>query len=203
MPLIRTQEPFFGSTKWFHSDCKTHQIDAGQTEWNLRHSLLAEDSFNAWISIEPTSDTWLGPDTLVTQQCGLFLDEPGVHSKTRHTFGSGEIASSNAKQHRALAIRVRADELRVEFEALSKRWQRDTRHLSLVAKKITHPAYFRIAGMGEAAIPLLLEALRDRPAHWFAALRATANTDPSKLDDTPTQAREAWITWGISEGYID
>ncbi len=97
----------------------------------------------------------------------------------------------------------KAELLRVEFEALAKKWQRETVHLSLISKKISHPAYFRIVGMGEAVIPLLLEALRDKPAHWFAALRATANIDPSPADANPSMAREAWLKWGRSEGLID
>ena len=57
--------------------------------------------------------------------------------------------------------------------------------------------------MGEAVVPLLLEELRERPAHWFAALRATTNFDPSTAEANPSQAREAWLEWGKSQGYID
>src|SRR5580658_7048292 len=86
---------------------------------------------------------------------------------------------------------------------LCHQWRRETRHLSLVQKKITHPAYFRIVGMGGPVVPLLLEALRDRPAHWFAALRATANVDPCPPDANPAAARKAWLQWGRSQGLID
>ena len=104
---------------------------------------------------------------------------------------------------KSLVLRLMAEQFRVEFEALSKKWQRDTRHLSLISKEIIHPAYLRIVGMGEAAIPLLLEALRDRPAHWFVALRATTNIDPCPVEANPSQARDAWLKWGRSQGYID
>jgi hypothetical protein len=77
------------------------------------------------------------------------------------------------------------------------------KHLSLISKKVTHNSYLRIIGMGEGAIPLILESLRARPDHWFVALRATTNVDPSKPDDNPSMAREAWISWGIEQGYID
>jgi hypothetical protein len=72
-----------------------------------------------------------------------------------------------------------------------------------VQKKITHPAYFRIVGMGKAVVPLLLEALRDQPAHWFTALRATTNVDPSPRDANPSEARDAWLRWGRANGWID
>lgn len=101
------------------------------------------------------------------------------------------------------SLRLETERLRPEFTALVEQWRRDTRHLSLISKKITHQDYFRIIGMGKPVIPLLLEELRKRPAHWFAALRATTNVDPSPEGATPSQAREAWLEWGKSHGYID
>ena len=99
--------------------------------------------------------------------------------------------------------RQETERLRSEFVALAEQWRRDTRHLSQVTRKVAHPAYLRITGMGEAVVPLLLEELRERPAHWFAALRATTNFDPSPAEANPSQAREAWLEWGKSQGYID
>jgi len=101
------------------------------------------------------------------------------------------------------SLRLETERLRPEFTNLAEQWRRDTRHLSLISKKITHQDYFRITGMGKPVIPLLLEELRKRPAHWFAALRATANVDPSPDGATPLQARDAWLKWGKSQGYID
>jgi hypothetical protein len=100
-------------------------------------------------------------------------------------------------------LKSQSARLRQEFEALAEQWQRDTRHLSQIAKKDLHPAYFRIIGMGEPVLPLLLEALRNRPAHWFAALKATANFDPVAPGSNPSAAREAWLKWGRSKGLID
>jgi len=95
------------------------------------------------------------------------------------------------------------ERLRPEFAELAEKWIRETKHLSLISKKITHAAYFRIIGMGKPVVPLLLAALRDRPSHWFAALRATANTDPAPPDGNASQARQAWLEWGRSQGYIE
>ncbi len=100
-------------------------------------------------------------------------------------------------------LRFKAGRLRTEFTNLAEQWRKDTQHLSLISKKVSHPAYFRIMGMGDAVIPLLLEALRDRPAHWFAALRATANIDPSPINANPAEARDAWLRWGKDNGLID
>lgn len=100
------------------------------------------------------------------------------------------------------AFNAKTERLRSEFNALAEQWQRETQHLSQVSKKIVHPAYLRIVGMGEAVVPLLLEALRDTPAHWFVALRATSNEDPVKIGATPNEAREAWLSWGRTRGFI-
>jgi hypothetical protein len=100
-------------------------------------------------------------------------------------------------------LKSQSAHVRLEFEALAEQWQQDTRHLSQVSKKVLHPAYFRMIGMGEPVLPLLLEALRDRPAHCFAALKAIANVDPVTAGSNPSAAREAWLKWGRSKGLID
>jgi hypothetical protein len=100
------------------------------------------------------------------------------------------------------ALRLQVERLRPEFNALAERWRRDTQHVSLISKKVAHPSYFRIMGMGRAVVPLLLETLRDNPDHWFAALKATSNIDPVPAGSNPSAAREAWLTWGRSEGLI-
>ena len=66
-----------------------------------------------------------------------------------------------------------------------------------------HPAYQRIIGMGESAIPLLLEELDARPDHWAWALRAITGVDPvpdaSRGKLRPTA--DAWVKWGRDNGY--
>jgi hypothetical protein len=177
MPL--THEVLHDRDEWFTSDTST-----GPLAWNTRHIALGDESADSQWILEDAND----------DACAFV-----VYSGWPNWTG----AAINSYDSRVAEIRARSEYLSVEFDALSKRWHKDTRHMSLVSEKVTHPAYLRIIGMGEAAIPLLLEALRDRPAHWFTALRATANTDPASIDDSPSLAREAWINWGIAEGYID
>ena len=181
MPLIYPDDLPNKVEIWVPSKCGTEKADTEENVWDLRHSAL---SVNDWMSEPQTIYDWIGAGAGVVPQC--------LESKHH----------SNASAYQVVALRLKADQLRVEFEALSKKWHRDTRHLSLISKKVAHPAYLRIVGTGEAAIPLLLEALRDTPTHWFAALRATANTDPSPIDANPSQARDAWLHWGRSQGYI-
>jgi len=118
------------------------------------------------------------------------------------TYKWGHHARKQTCRYYGTSASLNAERLRSEFAKLSAQWRRETRHLSLVQKKIIHPAYLRIIGLGEAVVPLLLEALRDEPAHWFTALKATTNVDPCPPNANPAIAREAWLTWGKSHGYI-
>jgi hypothetical protein len=89
-----------------------------------------------------------------------------------------------------------------EFRNLVSRWRRETAHLSSTTKMALHPAYQRIIGMGPAARPLLLEELRQRPAHWFWALNAITGEDPASDDDDFDGAVAAWLRWGEARGLI-
>jgi hypothetical protein len=174
---------------WCTPNCTRPDYVSDDTEWNMRHFALGKVFLDNWTFQAPADHGWHS------------VEEAGVSPLCWHSF-SNETAIE-AKRLRLSEIRLKASYLAVEFDALSSKWKRDTRHLSLISKQISHPAYLRIIGMGEGAIPLILKELRDRPAHWFAALRATANTDPTGNDDSPSEAREAWLRWGTSEGYID
>jgi hypothetical protein len=184
MPLLKDDERATNA-HWFATDrlaegCDYRHVTEENNAWNLRHSALLKDWGGKWIGEK--SSTWVagagvefcaGREAQISSECG-----------------------TNALRHRA-------EEYRVEFEELSKRWHRETKYLSVVARKLTHPAFLRIVGIGEPAIPLILESLRDRPSHWFSALRATANIDPVPPNANPSEARHAWLEWGRSQGYID
>jgi hypothetical protein len=107
------------------------------------------------------------------------------------------------KENHATILRLKAERLRPEFTRLSEQWRIETKHFSVISQKVAHPTYFRIIGMGEAAVPLLLETLRDKPSHWFVALQATANVNPVPSGASPSTAREIWLNWGRSQKFID
>lgn len=188
MPIIEKQNPSDG--QWFSAECQRER-QPETTAWDSRHVALVGVDANDWISEEHKVPGWW------TDEFSTACHTSFTHAKenVRGTFTVSIIDG--------WVLRQQSEQFRVEFEALAKRWQRETRHLSLISKKTAHPAYFRIMGMGGAAIPLLLEALRDKPAHWFEALRATANIDPSPVDANPSRAREAWLAWGRSQGLVD
>jgi hypothetical protein len=91
-----------------------------------------------------------------------------------------------------------------EFQTLVAQWKRDTLNESSTENMARHPAYRKIVAMGEAAVPLLLEEMRERPDYWFAALREITQTDP-----VPSEARgdldrmtQAWLDWGRANGHL-
>lgn len=91
------------------------------------------------------------------------------------------------------------------FERLREEWQADTMLTSSVTAMIAHPAYLGIIGMGESAVPLLLEDfLKNEPDQWAPALAAITGADP-----VPPEAwgdmqaiADAWIRWGRVHGYL-
>jgi len=92
-----------------------------------------------------------------------------------------------------------------DFRRLADYWTRETGMLSSISKRVQHPAYQEIIDMGEIALPMILSELRDRPDHWFSALRAIAKETPVADSDSsdPVRARAAWLKWGKEKGFID
>lgn len=90
------------------------------------------------------------------------------------------------------------------FLSLKKEWEDNTAHLSSVTEIAMHPAYQQIIGMGTAAIPLILEELKEKPGHWFWALKAITGEDPVLPEQRGRikQMTVAWIQWGRKQGYI-
>ena len=91
-----------------------------------------------------------------------------------------------------------------EFNRLASEWKSGRRRGVDVAQMVEHPAYQRIVGMGEKAIPLILEELERELDHWFPALREIAGVSPipEESKGNLVKMREAWLKWGRSEGYI-
>lgn len=90
------------------------------------------------------------------------------------------------------------------FHELAGQWNDETGYLSMIRRKVEHPAYQKIIAMGQKVVPLILRELEVRPAHWFHALRSITGVDhPS---ESPVRdalsARDAWLRWGRANGYV-
>ncbi len=89
------------------------------------------------------------------------------------------------------------------FYELTQEWEESTAALSSITTIAMHPAYQKIIGMGEIALPLIMRELRTRPNHWFWALKAITGEDP-----VPSQHRGhvrkmavAWLDWWKENKY--
>ncbi len=101
-------------------------------------------------------------------------------------------------------IKVDQENTKLErtFNALAKKWKRETRHISSITRTSMHPAYQQIIGMGEPAVPLILQELQENGGHWLWALHAITREDPAQEQDDFYAAVQAWLSWGRSRGHI-
>ena len=101
--------------------------------------------------------------------------------------------------------KTKADAAERRFNKLAKAWKSETELLSKVTKKILHPAYQKIIGMGEPAIPLILKDLSENgPDDWFWALTAITDENPitEEIAGNMVAMTEAWLRWGKKAGYL-
>jgi len=89
-------------------------------------------------------------------------------------------------------------DLEREFQRLYQTWRAETRFTSSATEKAMHPAYQRIIGMGQPAVPFVLRELERAPDHWFWVLTAITGENPVNPNDQgDVQAMAAsWIDWG-------
>lgn len=87
-------------------------------------------------------------------------------------------------------------ELEQRFNDFVEKWHKDTFLEASITAALTHPAYYGIIGLGERVIPLILHELEQRPDHWFVALTALTQEDPSNPGDGFDAAVQAWLQWG-------
>ncbi len=92
--------------------------------------------------------------------------------------------------------------LQQEFDVLVEQWRDETMMLSSPMTAAMHPSYQRIIGMGQPAVPLILQELERRPDHWFWALHAITGEDPARATDDVDVAATDWLNWGRTRGYV-
>jgi hypothetical protein len=94
--------------------------------------------------------------------------------------------------------------LELQFNELVKVWRKETAMHSSLTRKTLHPAYQRIIAMGPEVIPLILQELSKKPGHWFWALDALIQDEPSPAMGTTNlqEATDAWLRWGDAKGYL-
>ncbi|RMH08653.1 MAG: hypothetical protein D6704_02720 [Nitrospirae bacterium] len=97
---------------------------------------------------------------------------------------------------------TRSAGLAERFRSLAERWRTDTRFVSSIHEMVLHPAYQQINGMGQEALPFILQELERRPDHWFWALQAITGEDPVPPEDRGniTSMARHWLRWAEERG---
>lgn len=158
-----------------------------------------EDPSAEWVDAIPLCDTDLVYFYLREPRC--FWDDFGWHG----SYDWPRARLRHSRMYRLWNVEFRCGEdrpLEHEFEELSARWRAETSHLSSIERKVLHPAYQRIIGMGKAAVPFVLMELKARGGFWFWALHHMTGEDPAHGATTIGDARAAWLSWGIRKGFL-
>lgn len=100
-------------------------------------------------------------------------------------------------------VSSRSDIAQMRFENLATRWRSETSFCASALEMATNQYYQNIIGMGEMAVPFILRELAKQPEHWFWALKAITGEDPVPEEDRGDIPRmtEAWLLWGVRNGY--
>ena len=118
-----------------------------------------------------------------------------------------DAAAGNAYLDDTACLAPRADQrtnLRQRFDRYADEWRAQTVHTSVLARRIMHPSYQKIIGLGRGALPFILDRLSSQPDHWFWALRSISDEDPVMPEDVGRfdAMRDAWIKWGRDRGLV-
>ena len=132
---------------------------------------------------------------------GGIIGQPAWVARTTWRNPEPRIAASSGRPGVRLRPVVPAERV---FAALAERWRRETAPLSSATDIALHPAYQRIIGMGQAALPLILAELERAPDHWFWALRAITNENPVTEEDAGDlgRMRDAWVRLARARGWL-
>jgi hypothetical protein len=96
------------------------------------------------------------------------------------------------------------EDIRDRFRRLAAEWKTRSQHLSNTAQMAMLLPYQRIIGMGESAVPLILEELQREPDQWFWALEAITgeNPVPAEAAGKVRLMAQAWVQWGKDHGLL-
>jgi hypothetical protein len=97
------------------------------------------------------------------------------------------------------------------FREFVSQWRKERNSLSSSAwDNVRSPAYQRIIGMGERALPFILnemqrEMMTGDPDDWFIALWSITGENPVPLESRGhlKEMASAWIQWGLQLGHIN
>lgn len=120
------------------------------------------------------------------------------------TLEKTDAAALNEWIEKPIAVKKESTSIERKFQLLAKEWKEETSHLSSMTKLMMHPKYQNIIGLGPAVLPILFRELQKNPDHWFWALQAITEEDPTNPEDAGDLRKmsEAWLKWAREKGYL-
>lgn len=91
--------------------------------------------------------------------------------------------------------------LDLTFYTIRQQWTNAMAHMSTVNEAISDPAYQRIIGLGEDALPYIFDSLENETELWFPALHAITNEKPEEEQTEFVNELEYWYSWANKHGY--
>lgn len=106
------------------------------------------------------------------------------------TFDSDESAESDS-----LLIPVGTLSPEDRFTALADKWQEETGMLASPYRRMEHPSFRQIVGMGLTAVPLIFKHWETHEDDWFFALGPIVGESPAQGTTTYDAAKQKWLDW--------
>lgn len=157
-------------------------------------SIRTSTAMKLCFSMAIASVTWLysaadaqANEMFTTSQCEISAEAPA------------QIECSYVVDQDAPRI-FKDAQIDLKFERLVQEWRTERGASSSLNKAITSPAYCNIIGMGEPAVPLIMQKMRsegDDPDFWFWALESITEANPTTQEDQGDSIRMAakWLAW--------
>ena len=103
-----------------------------------------------------------------------------------------------------LTTATRSENARDRFQRFADKWKAESEHMSNSTQMAMLRSYQSIIGMGDVAVPLILDELRREPDFWFWALESITleNPVPPSAAGNVDQMAQAWVNWGLQNGYL-
>ena len=140
--------------------------------------------YPVWEPTVPISPPWRAPVATSNEQ--------GVLSRREHAVF---LSFNHVTSYRL--------PLEYQFLMLACRWKQDNLFESSPWRMAAHPAYQRIIGLGQRAVPLILQQLAREADFWFEALVAITDEQPVAPNHAGNieAMRQDWLRWGREQGY--
>jgi hypothetical protein len=102
-----------------------------------------------------------------------------------------------------LPVSQTGESIEQRFRRLESLWTTETGYVSDPTEIVSHPAFQEIISMGDAAVPLMMRDLEERPRLWVWALPEITGANPvsAEVAGNIRKMSEAWLRWGKEHGY--